>query len=197
MNALRRLFLVAGLLVASSAAAASASAEVPGVAQENVTVSFASYGSQRALEPDFYRSDGLVFPDQRCGVAGCDSWWVGFVQGEPALVQTPLLGPVTARFTRPVSSLSVRVAPAVQGTATYTLTALNASGDLIAAMSLTVTQDFEDPVNTGFGYFTLALEDLPEPAHSFTLDSVFVRSSFGWTNIEYGVSTISYSHWGG
>jgi hypothetical protein len=37
---------------------------------------------------------------------------------------------------------------------------------------------------------------LGRPAKSFELDNVFVRSSFSNTVIPYGVSSISYTHWG-
>ena len=167
------------------------------VGDREVTIDFSSYGAGRVFDPEFYRDDGIRFPPERCGSAGCDAWFVGFVQSDAALVQTPLLGPIQATFTRPVSDLSLRVAPSLQGTATFVLKAFAGSGEVLAETSVTVTQDFGDPANTGFGYFTVSLMDLPHPAKSFTLDSVFVRSSFGWTEIPYGVSSITYVHWGG
>lgn len=192
-------FLKATAVVALTSFALLASGVArAGVADHEVTVDFSSYGAGRVFDPTFYRHEGLVFPAERCGPAGCDSWFVGFVQGDAALVQTPLLGPVEATFTRPVSNLSLRVAPSLQGTATYTLKAFSASGHLIESSSLTVTEDFGDPANTGFGYFTISLVHLAEPAKRFTLDNVFVRSSFpGITEIPYGVSSISYRQWSG
>jgi hypothetical protein len=104
---------------------------------------------------------------------------------------------ITATFTRSVSDLSFSFAPALQGTATYVLTAYSAPGDVIGTTSVTVTEDFGDPANEGFGYHVISLTSLPTPARSFTLDSLFVRSSFpSNTQIDCGVSSISYAHWG-
>jgi hypothetical protein len=69
-----------------------------------------------------------------------------------------------------------------------------ANGRLLAERSLTVTQDFGDPENTGFGFFSIGVTDLARGAKSFVLDNVFVRSSFpGTTSIPYGVASITYS----
>lgn len=172
------------------------------IGARDVTIDFTSFGASIAggnvFEPDFYRSDGIRFPPQRCGSAGCDTWLIWhIVQGDDALWGETRFGPIKATFTRPISNLSLRVAPTLQGTATYVLSAFAASGKLLATTSVTVTQDFGDPANTGFGYFTVSLTNLPKPAKSFTLDQVFVRSSFPQTtDITYGVSSISYAHWG-
>ncbi len=181
---------VAGLLAAMSSAAA------PGVGASDVTIDF-SNNALGDFDPLVYRSDGIVFPPQRCGSAGCASWFVGFLQGDNALVGNPLVGGVSATFTRPVSELSFRIAPGSQGTAIYTLTAFSASGQELASQSLTVIQDSGDP-NTGPpGYFTMSLGGLPQPANSFTLTNAFVGSSFGTLGpIEFGVSSIIYTHWG-
>jgi hypothetical protein len=170
-----------------------------GVAAREVIIDFSSFGVAAPFDPDFYRSDGIRFPPQRCGSAGCDTWSVELIQGDAALLGEPVLrGPVQATFTRPISDLSLRVAPALQGTATYVLKAFALSGKVIATTSITVTQDIGDPANTGSGYFTISLSELPLPAQSFTLDNVFVRSSFPLnTLIPYGVSSISYTHWDG
>lgn len=169
-----------------------------GVAAREVTIDFTSFGAADIFEPDFYRSDGILFPRQRCGSAGCDTWSIAhIIQGDDALLGENWFGPIKASFTRPVSSLSLRVAPALQGTATYLLSAFAASGKLLATTSVTVTQDFGDPANTGFGYFTISLTNLARPAKSFTLDNVFVRSTYPTNvNMPYGVSSISYRHWG-
>jgi len=168
-----------------------------GVAAQRVTVDFTSFGEGQFFEPTFYRSDGILFPAQACGPAGCTAWFVGFIQGDDALVGTPSFGPVQATFTRPISDLSVVVAPGIQGTATYVLSAFAVSGELLGTTSVTVTQDIGDPANSGYGYFTIGLTNLPGPAKSFTLDNVFVRSSFPQnTEIPYGVSSISYSRRG-
>jgi len=163
-----------------------------------VTIDFSTFGSGREFEPRFFRSDGIEFPVQACGPAGCTPWFVGFVQGDAALVGDNLFGPVTALFSRPVSDLALLVAPGLQGTATYVLRAFAASGNLIGTTSVTVTEDFGDPANTGFGYFAIGLTNLSSPAKSFSLENVFVRSSYPQVDrVPYGVSSISFRHWGG
>jgi hypothetical protein len=164
-----------------------------GLGTPTVTIDFSSFGSSKFLVPDFYRLDGILFPPVQCGASGCGAWFVQVIQGDDALVG----GPVNATFARPISELSVRVAPALQGTAVYVLNAFAGSGTLLGATSVTVTQDEGDPDNSGFGYFTLSLTNLPGPAASFTLDNVFVRSSFPQNVvIPFGVSSITYTHWG-
>jgi hypothetical protein len=185
-----------GVIVLVAGGFASSASGGGGVAQSGVTVDFSTHGVG-FLDPDFYRSDGIVFPPQRCGSAGCFEWEVGFIQGDDALGAAPPSGPVEATFTRPTSDISLRVAPQFQGTATYTLRAFAASGELLGTASRTVTQDFGDPETEFFGYFTIALSDIPKPAKRFTLDNVFVRDSFGGVPlIPYGVSSISFKHWG-
>lgn len=167
-----------------------------GRAARQVTIDFSSYGSGKVFESEFYRSDGIVFPPEACGSAGCTPWFVGFVQGDAALAGEPRFGPVRSTFTRPISDLSLLVAPGLQGTATYVLSAFAASGKLLATTSVTVTEDFGDPANSGFGYHEIRLTNLPSPAKSFSLHNVFVRSSFPQNvEIPYGVSSISYTHW--
>ena len=195
------LLLPGTLLVALSCSEAPTSTEPSfkpgGVGAREVTIDFTSFGEGKVFDPDFYRSDGIRFPPAPCGSLGCGTWFVGFIQGDDALVGEPEFGPVKATFTRPVSDLSLQVAPSAQGTARYLLNVFAASGKLLAATSVTVTQDEGDPANSGFGYFTISLTNLPRPVKSFTLDNVFVRSSFPLnTHISYGVSSISYTHWG-
>jgi hypothetical protein len=194
-------FLVAGVLLAalccSDAPTSPEPSFKPGVAAREVTNEFTSVGIGQVFEPDFYRSEGIRFSPQQCGSAGCRAWSVDLIQGDAALLGEPAFGPMRATFTRPISDLSLRVAPALQGTVTYVLKVFTASGRLLATTSLTVTQDFGDPANSGFGYVTISLPSLPRPGKSFTLHSVFVRSSFPLnTEIPYGVSSISYTHWG-
>jgi hypothetical protein len=167
-----------------------------GLGVRNVTIDFTSFGQGKVFEPAFYRLDGILFPPEACGSAGCTPWFIGFIQGDDALAGDPRFGPVTATFSRPISDLSLRVAPALQGTATYVLRAFDQPGRLIATTSITVTQDLADPEDSGPGYFTISLTNLGRPAKSFELDNVFVRSSFSNTVIPYGVSSISYTHWG-
>ena len=168
-----------------------------GLGAREVTIDFSSYGAGKVFESDFYRLDGIVFPPEACGSAGCTPWFVGFVQGDAALAGEPRFGPVKATFTRPISALSLLVAPSLQGTARYVLSVFAVSGKLLATTSVTVTQDFGDPANSGFGYFAISLPNLPGPAKSLLLENVFVRSSFPQNvEIPYGVSSISYTHWG-
>ncbi len=184
--------------VGPSNGVASPAAGRVGVGAPEVTIDFTSYGEGKVFEPAFYRSDGIVFPPERCGSAGCATWFVGFVQGDAALTADSRLGPVQATFTRPISDLSLRVAPAVQGTATYVLSVFSGSGELLATTSVTVTQDSGDPANSGYGYFTISLTNLPGLAMAFTLDAVFVRSSFPHIDqMLFGVSSVSYTHGGG
>jgi len=169
-----------------------------GVGAADVTIDFSSFGEGKEFQPTFYKLDGILFPSEECGPAGCRPWFVGFTQGDAGLEGQPRFGPVTATFMRPISDLSLRVAPRLQGTATYLLSAFAASGELLATTSLTVTQDEGDPANSGPGYFTISLTDLHGPAKRFALDNVFVRSSFPLplnTEIDYAVSSISYLHW--
>ena len=169
-----------------------------GVAQQQVTIDFTSLGIGRYWQPDFVRSDGIRFTRQQCGAAGCRTLSVDLIQGDAALLGEPQFGPIQATFTRPIADLSLRVAPALQGTVIYVLKAFAASGKLLGTARLSVTQDFGDPANTGFGYVTVRLSNLPKPAKSFTFQSVFVRSTFPLnTEIPYGISSISYTHWGG
>lgn len=167
------------------------------VGDQAATIDFSDVGFGNVVDAGFYRSDGLLFPEEQCGSA-CADWRIGFVQGDEALVQPRPLGPIEGTFTRPVSGLSFSVAPAFQGTATYFLKVYGASGRLLADTSVTVTEDYGDPENMGFGYFTIGVSELAEPAKSFVLDNVFVRSSFP-TNpvIPYAVSSISFTHWRG
>jgi hypothetical protein len=56
-------------------------------------IDLSSHGSGEYFDPRFYRdSDGAVFPARACGRAGCLSWFVGFIQGDAALVGHPISG---------------------------------------------------------------------------------------------------------
>ena len=102
------------------------------------------------------------------------------------------------QFVRPAAQVSVLVAPRLQGTARYVLRVFGADGRPLAEQSVTVTQDFGDPANTGFGSFSLAVRGLARPAASFTVESIFVRSSFpGTSEIPFGISSISFAHFPG
>jgi hypothetical protein len=165
-----------------------------------VTIDFSSFNADPTtiveFEGDHYALEGIHF-SAPCGADGCGILEVGFVQGDAALRQRPFAGAMEATLSRPVSDIAVRFAPMTQGTATYVLTAYGASGAALATTSTTVTQDFGDPDNVGFGYIDLSLDDLPAPAKRLTLESIFVRSSFDFVDaIDFGVSSIAYTHWG-
>jgi hypothetical protein len=86
------------------------------------------------------------------------------------------------------------VAPALQGTANYTLSVFGPTSNLISSTTIQVTEDTGDPNNTFpsvFGYFTISLGTLPQPAFSFSLTNEFVRSSFSNTSIQFGVSSMT------
>src|SRR5437667_4828133 len=131
------------------------------------------------FQSDFYKKDGVVFTEGS---------FVGFIQGDQALV-----GPVAATFRPPVFGLSVSVAPSLQGTAEYTLTASDATGRVIGSASVIITEDSGDPTTQPFGYFTIELRSLPRRAKFFTLQNRFVRSSYPQvTRIDFGVSSITF-----
>ena len=205
-HTIRRYGLLTALIIGSSACQdpsapardnALSSSPALAAASREVTIDFSTFGHGEYLDPDFYRRDGIAFPDQFCGSAGCDGLFIGFIQGDAALVGDPRRGPVSATFTRPISELSLLVAPSFQGTATYTLNVFSASGALVGTSSLTVTQDEGDPANTGFGYFEIAVSNPEKRVKSFTLTSVFVRSASPFPHvgvIPYGVSSITYTY---
>jgi hypothetical protein len=197
---MRLTFLLGALLLLPSCSDTPVTLEPDlrnGVAQRRVTIDFSSFGIGNNWDPNFYKSDGIRFTRQQCGTAGCRVLSVDFIQGDAALQGEPSFGPIRATFTRPVSDLSLQVAPGLQGTVIYVLKAFTASGKLLGRTNVRVTQDFGDPANTGFGYVTVRLPRLSRPAKSFTFQSVFVRSSFPLnTEISYGISSITYTHWG-
>jgi len=144
-----------------------------------VTIDFSTHG-EGVFQADFYRKVGVIFTTGS---------FVGFIQGDQALV-----GPIAGTFSSPVSSLSVRIAPALQGTAEYTLTAWDASRKVIRSVSAIVMQDTGDPATGLDGYFTLDLGNLPHSAKYFALDNLFIRSSFpNTTSIPFGVSSLSFA----
>ena len=194
-----RSLLYAIITLAVAAVALLPAAAQSGVGLSTVTIDFSSFNSDPStIEPidgDYFAADGIRFSTP-CSPSGCSILEVGMVQDDAALRQRPFLGGFEASFSRPISSVAVRFAPGLQGTATYVLRAHSASGDILASTSTTVTQDFGDPENTGFGHINLGLNDLPAPAKRLTLDSIFVRSSATWiTAIDFGIHTITYTHW--
>jgi hypothetical protein len=114
---------------------------------------------------------------------------VGYIQGDDSLI-----GPVGASTKSKFTNISASLAPAVQGTAAYTLTAFTRSGREIASNSVIVTQDTGEPGTEPFGYFTVALGPLPTRAGSFRISNRFIRSSYSHiTLIDFGVASLSWS----
>jgi hypothetical protein len=130
------------------------------------TIDFSTHG-QGPFQADFYKKDGVTFTEGSS---------VGFIQGDEALLGTVQEG-IAGTFTPPVSSLSARVAPAVQGTFEFTLTALDASSTVVASESVTVIES-----GSG-GYVTIDLGILPAKAKYFTLTGI--PDVFGVGSITY------------
>ena len=142
------------------------------------TIDFSTPG-QGIFQPDFFKRQDLVFTQGD---------FVGFVQGDEALI-----GPLAGTFHPSVCSISVRVAPAYQGTASYTLTAYSASGKTVGSTTMIITQDIGEPASGSPGYFVIELTGLSQKAQTFTLENQFIRSSFPQnTQISFGVSSITY-----
>lgn len=118
---------------------------------------------------------------------------LGFVQGDDAVL-VGSLGALAGDFARRATSVSAFVAPAFQGTADYTLAALDASSHLIASTTIRITQDIGDPLDTGPGYVPIRLGTLSQPVQAFSLSSEFVGSSFPQVRfIDFGVSSLQFS----
>jgi hypothetical protein len=180
--------LAAVALSVPASAGAAAALDGAGVGARSVVIDFSTFG-QGALDPMFYLREGIIFQSGR---------EVSLVQGDDAVLGGQNLGPIEAQFTRPVDGILVSFAPRLQGTATYILRAFSAKGELLGTAAVTVTEDFGDPANEGFGYHTVSLANLPKPAKAFTFESIFVRSSFELvTSIGFGVNYVAYSHWFG
>ena len=143
------------------------------------TIDFSTAG-EGTFQPDFFKSQSLVITQGD---------FVGFVQGDQSLI-----GPVAGTFHPAVCGISVRVAPAFQGTAAYTLRAYAASGKVVGSTTMIVTQDIGEQGSGSFGYFVIELAGLSQKAQTFTLENKFIRSSFPQTTlISFGVSSITYS----
>ncbi|HEY7795892.1 MAG TPA: hypothetical protein VIA10_17945 [Gaiellaceae bacterium] len=188
MNALTR--SVATLLVVIAACLVGPVTPTVAAAPTTVTIDLSDFRPGDTFRPFSYWRQGLVFPLEQCAPS-CADWEIGWIQGDEALWQPPGWRPLKGTFLVPVSELSLDVAPALQGTARYVLTVYGFAGQLLAEKAVTVTQDFGDPENSGFGHFSVAVSHLPSPATSFVFYNVFVRSSFPNTFVPFGVSSIS------
>ena len=141
----------------------------------SVTIDFSQHG-QGPFDQSFFS-----------GVSFAEGTFVGYIQGDEALV-----GRAAGSIKNGFKSIAARVAPAIQGTAIYTLTAHSSSGRTLGSSSVTITQDTGDPETGPFGYESIELGPLPRKASSFRLSNTFVRSSYTHiTQIEFGVSSIT------
>jgi hypothetical protein len=153
----------------------------------NVTIDFSTHG-QGSFDPTFYKNDGISFRE-----GSGSGFFIGFIQGDDALQQSGQQNrPIGGTLIPPVSGLSVRLSPELQGTAEYTLTTFDSLGLSIDKHSVLVTQDTGDSQNSEFGYFTIDMKNLPRKAKTFILENRFIRSSFiNNTFIPFGVGSIS------
>jgi hypothetical protein len=154
-----------------------------------VTIDMTAHG-QGVFDQEFFKSQGIIFTEGD---------FVGFIQGDEALgLVEGASHPGTLRISGlfapgAVTSISAQIAPGFQGTAVYRLAALDVLSNIIASRSVLVTQDEGDPENSGFGYFTIALSELPGPV-GFFVDNTFVRSSFPVNRTtDGGVSSITFN----
>jgi hypothetical protein len=152
------------------------------VSANPIIVDFTEHGSGD-FDQSFFAASGIVFTQGTL---------VGFVQGDEALVGSNQ-HPIAGNFLTPVTSLSVTVALSLQTVTDFTLTAYDADPVPISTTTFRLNQDTGSPGFMGFGYFTISLDSIPEPAFSFRLTNQFVSSSFGHTNSPYGASTFTFT----
>ena len=163
-----------GLFVGSTVGAAAAP-----VPTAPVTLDFSAPG-QGVFDQSF-------FVGARRGVH------VGRVRGVRAGRRRARPGTGRGRFARPVSALSVSLAPAYAGTAEYTLDALNSSGKRVGRARTTVVQDAGDPATGPFGYFTMQLGSL-RGATAFRLSTRLISSSSpNITLMELGLASLTFT----
>ena len=136
-------------------------------AQTTTTIDFSTAPHGATFDPSFFEHEGIVFTQGS---------FVGFVQGDDALIGPPITADVPGGFT----NLSAQVAAGFSGPATYTLAAYE-HGSKVGSTSITV------PQNTGDGYIAISVGPLPKTADSFSLSSV--SSSY----FEFGVASITWS----
>ena len=135
----------------------------------SVTVDFSSLGGAAQLDPLFFKDDGIKF---------AESYFTGLVQGDDAIISDVLTPErtIAGTFFRPVTSVSVRFALALQGTSEYSLAVYSGAGDVIASATLTV-------VETGAtGYHDIVVNNLPSKAKGFSITG----------GIEFGLSSMTY-----
>ena len=170
MNKLRFFLAAAGVLVGVGT--------VPAVAGSVVTIDFTQAG-QGPFNQNFFASSGIVFTQ---------GTFVGFVQGDDALVGPPIAG----SFLTPVTSLAVNVALGFQAVDDFSLTVYDASSAPISTTTFILDQDTGNPNFMGWGYFTISLPNIPQPAYSFTLSDQFVSGPINGST-EFGDSSLVFT----
>jgi hypothetical protein len=135
-----------------------------------VTIDMSDHGGG-TFNRDYFQNEGVVFTEGD---------FVGYVQGDDALIFDQNNG-LSGLFTLgPVTDISVEIAPWLQGTWAYRLAALDGLSSIIDSEAIVVTQDTGDPEHSGFGYFSIELTGLPG-AVGFLVESTFIRTSYGTT----------------
>jgi hypothetical protein len=143
-----------------------------------ITIDFAD-APEGPFDKRFFEDHGLVFTEGS---------FVGFLQGHNALV-----GPVAADASETFTTISVTIAPGLQGTATYLLAAYE-QGKQLGYISKSVTQDEGVATPVPWGYVPLELGPLPRGADSFAVTNMFIGSSFpDQRHVEFGVASIALS----
>lgn len=148
-----------------------------------ITIDMSSHGLG-SFNQSYFMSDGVVFTEGNS---------VGFTQGDESLI-FDFNGGVAGLFAPvPVTSVSVRIAPRLQGTWAYRLAATDVLSNIIDSKTILVTQDVGDPEHSGFGYFSIELSGLPG-AVGFFAESTFIRSSSGsGNNNDAALSSMSFT----
>lgn len=180
--------LVGGLAAAAPASAASV---------RTYTQNFNDYPQGEWLSGRAISSWEVVYSRQQCGgTGGCQSYWIaGYIKPDGGLQDGleggDVKGPITARFTYPVTSISVIAQPAVQFNAAYTLKAFDRNGRTVGRSMVVHNGDQELPDFDGFGYFPMSVTHLRAPACSFTFSAKWLAatSSF-YTTASYEVGKI-------
>jgi hypothetical protein len=107
-----------------------------------ITIDMSTHGAG-PFNKNFFKSKGVVFTAGGCCVA--------LLQGDLAVGN--LGGRIAGLFApAAVTSISVKVAPGLQGTTVFRLAALDVLSNVVASKSILVTQDLGDPEHSGFGY---------------------------------------------
>lgn len=133
-----------------------------------ITVDMSDHGGG-TFDQEYFKPQGVIFTD---------GGFIGYVQGDDALIFDQSNG-ITGLFApAAVTSISVDIAPWLQGTWAYRLAALDVLSNIIDSETILVTQDSGDPENSGSGYFSIELAGLPG-AVGFLVDSTYIRDSHG------------------